>query len=260
MIGVVGLLSCSTFAQDELPNRTGSPGGHVVGRCGLQGEDLWSSVPVGLPSEDGQGAGAEARPSGSGVAPPRSGAAESSRELVRRPSSGPSFLRAQSSNERAGSSWLRTTGALAAVVALIFLLGWGYRAMTSGRLPFSGRAKHPGLIEVISRTGLSPKHSLHLVRVGPRLVLVGMSSEALTALDVVDDADTAARLAGRVAIQRSDAYTRGFTQCLESEAAGYRGPDEGLDETIAPEEGRFLNVKQQLSGTIQRVRAAVGGA
>jgi hypothetical protein len=92
------------------------------------------------------------------------------------------------------------------------------------------------------------------------VVLVGMSNDALVALDVVDDADAVARLAGQVAGQRAESHTREFSRCLEREARGYDGRDEGLNETMTPEDTRLFDVKQQLAGTIRRVRAAFGGA
>lgn len=58
---------------------------------------------------------------------------------------------------RGGKSWGRTTLALAGVVGLIGLLAWGYRVMAGGGpLRFAMRARHPGLIEVVGRTALSP--------------------------------------------------------------------------------------------------------
>jgi len=276
-IGVFATLaSLPTFAQDEQPatGRAAVIAGEVAetarpprtmrggqrSSLPLQHDDAWAAVEVTLPA-DGQPASAtDTLPQGGHETASPAATRDSSSQLLRRSPSGGSSLRASQRDEPGSSSWLRTTGSLAAVVALIILLGWGYRAVAGGRVPFSRRVKRPGLIEIISRTALSPKHSLHLVRVGPRVVLVGMSNDSLVALDVVDDADAAARLAGQAAEQRADSHTREFSRCLEREAAGYDGRDEGLNETLTPEETRLFDLKQKLASTIRRVRAAVGAA
>lgn len=162
----------------------------------------------------------------------------------------------------AGGSWLRTTAALAGVVGLIVLLAWGYRAMHGeGRLLRGAlRGRHAGLIEVVSRTALAPRHALCLVRVGPRLVLLGVSPDAVRRLDVIDDAALAARLLGAAAQQRPDSHTAEFARCLEREARGYPPEADGADETVTPEAGRVLDVKEELAGTLARLRAAAGRA
>jgi flagellar biogenesis protein FliO len=156
------------------------------------------------------------------------------------------------------STGLRTAGALAAVIALIVLLAWGYRVtIASGggwRLPFKGR--QPGLVEVVSRTVLSPRQSLCLVRIGPRLVLLGVSHDNVRALDVVSDPDLTAQLLGTAARQKPDSQSAAFSQCLESEASSYVVADESadVDETILPEEERVSAVRRQITETLQRLR------
>ena len=269
-IGVFATLaSLPTFAQDERPatgraaavaeeaGGTAHPARTMLAR---PHGDAWSAVEVTLPTDGEPASVADTLPQRGDEPASPAATHDTSSQLLRRSPSGGSLLRASQPDDPGGSSWLRTTGSLAAVVALIILLGWGYRVVAGGRGPFSRRVKRPELIEIISRTALSPKHSLHLVRVGPRVVLVGMSNDSLVALDVVDDADAAARLAGQAAEQQADSHTREFSHCLEREAAGYDGRDEGLSETTTAEETRLFDVKQRLAGTIRRVRAAVGGA
>lgn len=156
----------------------------------------------------------------------------------------------------ASTSWVRSTASLAGVVALIVLLAWGYRTFAGGgRLALAGRARRPGLIEVISRTSLSARQSLCLVRVGPRLVLVGVSGDRLSALDVIDDADLTARLAGEQ-LSRNQSVGGAFGKLLQTERGSYE-PEAGLDETaVAPDAGRLSDVRDQLTRTIQRIRRA----
>jgi flagellar biogenesis protein FliO len=155
----------------------------------------------------------------------------------------------------------RTAAALGGVVGLILLLAWGYRAVASGggRFSLSFRARRPGLIEVLSRTAISPRQSLCLVRIGPRLVLLGVSPDAVRALDVIQDADLAAQLVGQATQQRSDSSTAAFARCLEREARAYEPAADHVDETTVPEEQRLADLKQKLAGTIARLRAATVG-
>jgi flagellar biogenesis protein FliO len=157
-------------------------------------------------------------------------------------------------------SMARTLGALAGVVGLIVLLAWGYRAMTGGRLNLLSKPRRPGLIELVSKTSLSARQSLCLVRVGPRLVLIGQSPENLRTLDVIDDADLAARLIGEAAGQRAGSSQAEFQDCLEREAMGYRHDTIAVNETIPPEGRRLADVQQGLTDTIQRIRRVAAQA
>jgi len=153
------------------------------------------------------------------------------------------------------AGWVRTLGSLAAVLGLIVLLMWGYRAMGSAgtRLGLVGRSRNTHLLEVIARTPLSPRHSVCLVRVGPRLVLIGQGPEALSALDVIDDAALAAQLLGRSVAERDDSHAAEFERCLRDEAAQYTELPDG-----APPAGP-RRAKLALAGTLQRLRTRLAG-
>lgn len=154
-------------------------------------------------------------------------------------------------------SWVKTTGALAAVLGLILLLGWGYRAVAlGGPLAIAGRGKRAGLIEIVSRTTLTPKQALCLVRVGPRLVLVGVGGDSLTALHVIEDPELVARLSGEAASLREGSATTNFRRCLELEAREY---DEDESEPAAAA-GRvpLESPRQRFEAALRRLRRAVG--
>lgn len=180
-----------------------------------------------------------------------------SRPLVR---GRPAALETGRDSTPAGSgSWARTTLALGGVVGLILLLAWGYRQVAAhgGRLGFTGRGRHAGLIEVISRTALSPRQAVCLVRVGPRLVLLGVSPDAIRTLDVIQDPELVAALAGQALRGRAESETAAFASCLEREARGYRR-ESAPAEPPAPDARRLAALKEQLAGTLARLRAAGG--
>ncbi len=154
-----------------------------------------------------------------------------------------------------GTGW-RTAAALGGVVGLILLLAWGYRAVANGggRWPRALRGRHPALIEVVSRTTLSPRQSLCLVRIGPRLVLLGVTPDAVRTLDVIQDADLVAQLLGQAAERRPDSHSAEFARCLEREATANETAGDGLNEMAPPDDRRLAELRQRLTGTVARLR------
>ena len=156
-------------------------------------------------------------------------------------------------------SWIRTLGALAAVVGLIVFLSWGYRAMGAGQLGLLNRARRPGLIEIVSRTSLTPRQSICLVRVGNRMILVGQTADQLRTLDVIDDGDTVARLAGQSMGQRESSSTVEFRACLDHESRDYESQAED-QMTTGPSKPSIESVRRGLQKTIRRVQRVASGA
>lgn len=159
------------------------------------------------------------------------------------------------SPNRSAGSWIRTVLSLAAVVALIALLAWGYRltgGLARGASIFNaGRRTH--LLEVVGRTSLSPRHSLCLVRMGGRVVLVGLSGDRMTALDSVGDTE-ASRLLGMIAAEQSDSSRTAFEQTLADESAAYDL------ETDLPEKpsSSGTSARDTIANTLQRIRSRIG--
>ncbi len=124
-----------------------------------------------------------------------------------------------------GPTWSRTLVSLAAVVALIVLLAWGYRRVAAGNLGPLAPQRRPGMIQIVSRCVVSPRQSLCLVRVGPRLVLVGVSPEQMNALDVIADADLTAQLAGAARATTRDSAATEFDASLKLAEQTFDGPE-----------------------------------
>ncbi len=145
------------------------------------------------------------------------------RPLLRRaaPSESAGASERTAATRTAAGDWLRTTLALGGVVALIVLLSWGYRALSGagGRLPFAFRGRSPAALELVGRMSLSPRQTLCLVRVGPRLVLLGATPTAIHALDVIGDADVAASVTGQA--RRAGGAAAEFERLLRDEREPY---------------------------------------
>ena len=88
--------------------------------------------------------------------------------------------------ESSGGWWLGSVGVAAA------LMVFGGVSLASKRL---GTVRDQGAIQVVGRTSLGPKHSLTLVRIGERLLIVGLGPQgAPSSLGEITDPDELARL------------------------------------------------------------------
>lgn len=151
------------------------------------------------------------------------------------------------------TGWLRTTASLAGVVGLILLLAWGYRAAQGATRRMPGlRGRGNGMLELAARLPLGPRQSLCLVRVGPRLVLVGVAGERISALDVIDDGDLTARLAAEAHQRRPDSQTAAFQRVLEESAAA--APD--APNRPPADESRLEQTRARLAGALARLRSS----
>ncbi|RMF81313.1 MAG: hypothetical protein D6744_07280, partial [Planctomycetota bacterium] len=156
--------------------------------------------------------------------------------------------------------WWRSIGSLAAVVALIVLLAWGYRAAATSGWNIVGRPRRPGVVQVISRAALSPRQSICLVRVGPRMVLVGVTADHVRPLDVIDDAALVAQLAGD-AFDENRRQEHAFQETFQKETRRYeQPPDEPCAEDALPEEVKLLGVKRRLADALARARKLAASA
>ena len=123
----------------------------------------------------------------------------------------------------------------------------------SRKFPFINRGRGRSVIEVISKTSLSAKQTLCLVRIGPRMVLIGAAGDRLTRLDVIDDPELTAELAGMAQQSAGRSSTRAFSERLTDEAVAYAIGDREADEPVS--EPRLIDIKRRLAGTIRRLKA-----
>jgi flagellar biogenesis protein FliO len=100
--------------------------------------------------------------------------------------------------------WVRTIGAMAVVVVLILLARWGLRKL--GPAAAGGRGGKG--LDVLASVSLSPRHQLRLVRLGRRVVLVGVGPEGLAALSEVTDPAEVADLLAEVDARGSESKKR----------------------------------------------------
>ena len=127
----------------------------------------------------------------------------------------------------AGSNWLGSVMPPALVLGLIGLGAWGVR-----RWKPSIRAGHGGVLRVVARSALAPRHSAVLVQVGRRLLLLGISADRMATLCEVTDPDEVLELLARGGEDKSK--REAFDGWLTHESASYRPSDEAREYVVEP--------------------------
>ncbi len=142
--------------------------------------------------------------------------------------------RAQTSATLTRGGW-QAMWALGAVLFVIVLVAWAARRY----LPLT-RLGGGAALQVISRTHLSSKQSLALVRAGNRLVMLGVTPENITTLASFDDPEEMAGL-----MTAATGTARGFDALLGHETRRFEQVPEGSDLETS---------RQNVSKLISRIR------
>lgn len=217
--------------------------------------------------------------------PPRGSSINGNGKIVRRktPTTGPTTQPAARVSTT-GFEPTRVVVALAVVIGLIALLRW------VGRRVFgvAGPGRSTRAVQVLSRSPLSPKQNLVLIRVGRRLLVVADGGGAMNTLSEITDADEVAALLGQLQDDHNDRAIKTFGNLFgkmrgkfepEPDATAANGehdsgtradapadPDEAADDLrLSPagvrgrdgddEEGRAVeSTRQELSGLMDKVR------
>ncbi|MGB0716463.1 MAG: flagellar biosynthetic protein FliO [Phycisphaerae bacterium] len=153
--------------------------------------------------------------------------------------------------------WGSAIGALALVLGLIFLCYWLVRRFVPG-----GVAQEQAGMKVIARAAVSPKQSLALVRLGQRLVMVGVSPDSMTALAEITDPDEVSAIAlglqGPADARAADVRTGGFRGLLKTASDSY---DHAAQADHATDENRHESSPghSRTEKKIDSMRALHGG-
>lgn len=131
---------------------------------------------------------------------------------------------------------------LLAVLAMIGAIALVVKRCMPARRLLTGA----GVLDIIARVPLSGKQSLVLVKMGRRLILLGVTPDRVSSLDVVDDPDEAASLIGEVASQKSDSMTSAFADAFRREAHAY------VEEPIG--QNAASSARGHVQGLLEKVR------
>jgi len=145
--------------------------------------------------------------------------------------------------------WFRTgLGALGIVLALIVLAVWLVRRW----LP-AARVVDSSVLNIVGRASLSPKHSLALVQVGRRFVLVGISSDRLSGLCEVADPDEVAELSVRTGAGMKPPQ-RAFGDLLLHETESYQEADHDEPESAESVRAEGPRISRPLTELLKKLR------
>ena len=111
-------------------------------------------------------------------------------------------------------SVVQTVAALALVLGLIFLLRW-LLGKWSGQGGVVGLSRKGQVIEVLTRTTISPKSHLLVLRVGHRLLIVNDSAQGMNTLATISDPDEIASVLAAVHGGKPGSVTGQFQEMLE---------------------------------------------
>jgi flagellar biosynthetic protein FliO len=133
------------------------------------------------------------------------------------------------------------------LLAVLCMIG-GAAAIFRRWLPKMQRMGQPGGIRVLSRFYLSGKQSLCLIRMGRRVVLLGVTPENIQTLVNVDDPEEAAHLITSLEQGRPGSFAKTFSGFMSSAGAA-------RDDDAEPQE--HLAVEKPLRRAATRITASV---
>lgn len=150
--------------------------------------------------------------------------------------------------------WVRTFGALALVIGLIFLARMGLRRLTPGG---ATPTRLGGALQVLGRTTMGPRQSVVLMRVGQRILVVGESAGAMRTLAEVCEPEEVADLLAQVSRAQSTSATRAFEHMLGRMNRDYDREDGPALEGAEMAEVHTDRARDQLGGLLSRLRDVV---
>ena len=158
---------------------------------------------------------------------------------------------AAGTSSNAGPSASRVVVSLCVVAVLIVGLGWAYKRMFAAQQHKAG-----GAVSLVSRTMLTPKHQVFVLRVGHRLIVVGDSGHGMNRLGEITDAAEMTAVLGEAGGAEMQKLRGGaFAATLEDFD---RRPLPGGDGEAAEETPPFDDARDEVQSLIARVRGLAG--
>lgn len=155
----------------------------------------------------------------------------------------------------AAGGWWGTVGALTAVLALVFLAAKVVRKS----MPAATRALPPEVVQVLGRKPLDYRNTLHLVRLGSKLLVLGSSQEGLSTLSEVTDPVEVDYLAGLCRPAASTSLADSFNQLfrrIQSRPEGDEARDDAAgDDDLPPGASPSVDDEQEPDPAVLRLQA-----
>jgi len=145
---------------------------------------------------------------------------------------------------------------LSLVLVLLLIVGGSF--LLRRFMPSTNRFSKNSGLEVLARCAIGAKQSICLVKMGPRLVLIGLSPNHMAALDVVNDPEDIAMILGRIEASVPDSISRSFGQYFRQESGQFNEKSDEQPPTL--EKDDLAEVRQvhlarhELSGLLEKVK------
>jgi flagellar biogenesis protein FliO len=145
--------------------------------------------------------------------------------------------------------------ALGIVLSVILVLRWAVVRVMAGR----AGAGAVGAVQVLSRTVVSPRQHLMLVRVGRRLVVVANTGAHMNSICEISDPQEVAELIGRVEEEKGGSLSGTFWTLYSREKQQYdqaASSDEvaATADALDADDGELSETREELSGLMEKVR------
>jgi flagellar biogenesis protein FliO len=132
----------------------------------------------------------------------------------------------ESNGKKPTGNWWTTMGSLLAVVALIYLTA---KVLKKG-LPASQPSLPAEVVEVLGRKSLDHRNSLHLVRFGSKILILGSSQAGLTSLSEISDPGEVEHLTGLCQPAETATVGLSFQQLIRK----FQTPESAIPPTAMP--------------------------
>jgi len=151
------------------------------------------------------------------------------RDVARAESARPTTAPSAGTQNIPGFDFAKVTGALAIVLGLIFSLRWLLRrSMNPAALPGA-----TNVVQLLTRSALTPRQHLLLVRVGRRLLVVADCNGQLNSLSEITDADEVATLIGQLRDEKLTSASKCFGNLLGMWRRGSDDDAEDAEQSVA---------------------------
>lgn len=159
------------------------------------------------------------------------------------------------SSTSAGKNWwFEGIMSLAAVLMLVGILAYVVRKW----LPGARQLDRAGL-EILGKTHLSPKQSLAVVKIGRRLVMIGITPDRISSLATIDEpAEVAAMLADFSGAGRTGLQNR-FGAWMDRAESDFTQLDEPMTRGMDQEPARYRRAQHQVRGLLGKVKSMTAG-
>lgn len=153
-----------------------------------------------------------------------------------------------------GLSLWRGAAALLAVLVLIIALAVLWRRFNPGARAWT----QAGCMQVLVRTSITPKQSLCLIKLGNRLLLLGISPNHIASVATIDDPEEITHLLGLIESRSANSISATFNGIINREKQSYAIDEDGFDLTesdnVRDEFPKYSKAKGELTNLLQKVK------